>query len=275
MGIFRARGAMVGTPRARAARVVLAVALSIAAVAAAEPPVTPLAAVQPRILHGTPTTGFPEVGVVGIRQQNDRLATCSGTLIAPTVVLTAAHCLVDAVDAAAVFVPEVGPRLEMLSSGFVVHPEYQGRPFADIALVFLSSPAGSILPATLPESRPRGRRGEIVGFGTDGGDFTIVKRVGTVKLLRRCPRRARKRVGLGRRELADSLCWKPKAGGNDTCVGDSGGPLFVDGVVAGVHSAGISTSPVGCPSQISWDTDVARFRDWIDAEVASRTGGAP
>jgi secreted trypsin-like serine protease len=100
-----------------------------------------------------------------------------------------------------------------------------------------------------------------------------VKRAGTVKLLRHCPKRARPRVGLRQRELVDSLCWKPKPSGNDTCIGDSGGPLFVDGVVAGVHSAGITTSPVGCPSRLSWDTDVARFRKWIDGEIASRAGG--
>jgi hypothetical protein len=250
--------------RRRVARAIAACALALAGVVGAEPTV-----VMPRILNGSPTSGFPEVGVVGIRQQSGRIATCSGTLIAPTVVLTAAHCLVEATEAAAVFFPEQGPRLEMESDRFVVHPEYQGRPFADIGLVFLTSPAGAILPASLPVLRPRGRRGDIVGFGTDGADTTIEKRAGTVKLMRHCPRRARPRVGLRRRELASSLCWKPKAGGNDTCVGDSGGPLFVDGVVAGVHSAGISNSPTGCPSLLSWDTDVARFREWIDAQVRS------
>ena len=78
-------------------------------------------------------------------------------------------------------------------------------------------------------------------------------------------------AGLFAGELVDSICFKPKPSGNDTCAGDSGGPMFVDGVVVGVHVAKISRSPIGCPSLLSWDTDVAKFRAWIDAEVARAT----
>jgi hypothetical protein len=249
-----------------ATHVVLAVALAGAGERSAAPP---LASVLPRILDGTPTAGFPEVGAVGIRDAENELGVCSGTLIAPTVVLTAAHCLQEAARVGVVFFPENGPRLQMLTTGFVMHPEYRGRPHADLGLVFLSSPAGSILPARLAERRPRRRRAEIVGFGADGANVSLVKRVGTVKLLRRCPRRANRRGGLLPGELTNSICFKPKR--NDTCVGDSGGPMVVDGVVAGIHTAKISVFPVGCPSILAWDVDVSRFRDWIDAEVARAT----
>jgi transmembrane serine protease 9 len=227
--------------------------------------------VLPRILDGTPTTGHPEVGAVGLRDEEGDLSLCSGTLIAPTVVLTAAHCLVGQDRAGVVFFPEDGSQLQMLTTGFVMHPDYRGRTHADIGLVFLSSPAGGILPARLAERRPRNRHAEIVGFGADASGPVLVKRVGTVKVMRRCPRRGRRRVGLLPGELVDSICFKPKPGGNDTCAGDSGGPMFIDGVVAGVHAAKITRSPIGCPSSLAWDTDVAKFRDWIDAEVARAT----
>jgi len=54
---------------------------------------------------------------------------------------------------------------------------------------------------------------------------------------------------------------------SDTCSGDSGGPLIVNGAVAGVTSGGIGTT--GCPGQLSFDTNVARYRAWI-ARVLSR-----
>jgi len=226
--------------------------------------------VQPRILRGTPTTAFPEVCGVGIRRGDGTLGVCSGTLIAPTVVLTAAHCLVEVVEAGAVCQPD-GARLEVLASDWVMHPEYDGeRPYADIGLVFLSSPMGGIVPATLPSLRPTGRRGVLVGYGVDGADVSNVKRTGSIKLMKRCPRKARRRVGLLRGALDESLCWKPKPGGVDACIGDSGGPLFVDGEVVGVTSAAITASPVGCPGKLSWSTNVSSFRSWIDAEMAAR-----
>jgi trypsin len=245
-------------------RIGLVGALLAAVAAAAEPTATP------RIFNGTPTGELPAVGAVGIRRQDGRLGVCSGTLIAPTMVLTAAHCLVGARTVGVVFFPtgDESVRLEMLARDFAVHPDYRARPFADIGLVFLSSPAGAILPATLAVQRPSSRRGEIVGFGVDGLRPPLVKRIGTVRLARRCPRRARPGIGLRRRDLRGSVCWRALRGGNDTCQGDSGGPLFVDGQLAAVHSGGISASPVGCPGVLSWSTDVTRFREWIDAELA-------
>ncbi len=68
----------------------------------------------------------------------------------------------------------------------------------------------------------------------------------------------RREAGPGKK----SLCWRPGRRGSDTCSGDSGGPLLVDGAVAGVTSGGIGTQ--SCPSVLSYDTNVVRYRGWIE-----------
>jgi hypothetical protein len=47
------------------------------------------------IIGGTPATGFPEAVLVNILQNGQTTMGCSGTLIAPRVVLTAGHCVAD------------------------------------------------------------------------------------------------------------------------------------------------------------------------------------
>jgi len=228
-----------------------------------------VASVQPRILHGAPTTAFPEVCVLEFRRAGGTRGLCSGTVVAPAVVLTAAHCLIDVTEVEVVCEP-AGARIAVGAAEWAMHPEYGRRPHADIGLVFLRSALGGILPATLPNARPTRRRGELVGYGVDGADPANRKRAGRIKLLKRCPRKARRRVGLERGALVNSLCWKPRRGGVDACIGDSGGPLFVDGELVGVTAAAITASPVGCPGTLSWSTNVSSFRRWIDDEMAAR-----
>jgi secreted trypsin-like serine protease len=65
--------------------------------------------------------------------------------------------------------------------------------------------------------------------------------------------------------LGKSLCWRQADQLHDTCSGDSGGPLIVNGAVAGVTSGGIGL--MDCPSVLSFDTNVARYRSWIASVV--------
>jgi hypothetical protein len=83
-----------------------------------------------------------------------------------------------------VFFPngDAGTRLEMRVRNVAFYPAYSGRPFADIGLLFLRSPAGAILPAALADRRPRRSPGEIVGFGDNGAGVSLVNQVGAVRL---------------------------------------------------------------------------------------------
>ena len=222
-------------------------------------------AVMPNIFNGVATVDFPAVVGLVIVNRDGSSAMCSGTLIAPAAVLTAAHCLAfDAVRVVVVVFPDAQTRVDYAASAFAIHPRFSlpRVPVADLAIVTLARPVADVAPLPLVSRSPRPRTaGLIVGYGDDGaGDFG--KRFGTVQL-RRCPRGLRVQGGVVR--LGKSLCWRPNLVSADTCSGDSGGPLLVDGAVAGVTSGGIGAT--ACPGQLSFDTNVARYRGWIAATL--------
>jgi secreted trypsin-like serine protease len=219
--------------------------------------------VVPNIFNGTPTAEFPAVVGVSITNSDGGRTVCTGTLITPTAVLTAAHCLAfDPVLVVVVVFPTATTRADYVASSFVSHPRFSlpRVPVGDLAIVGLSTPVADVQPLPLVSRSPRPRTtATIVGYGEDGsGVFDGRKRIGTVQL-RRCPRGLRVQGSVVR--LGKALCWRPSFRTSDTCSGDSGGPLLVDGGVAGVTSGGIGAT--ACPGQLSFDTNVARYREWI------------
>jgi hypothetical protein len=218
-----------------------------------------------RIYNGAQTAEYPAVGFVAVVLADGQLGFCSGTLIAPDVVLTAAHCLEGPVLDAGFFLYPGG--VERFHQGIATlqHEEY--RPdvaaFADIGILYLEEPVTDVAPMAWATTMPRPRtRAAIVGFGDDGHGNGGVKRVGEVRV-KKCPKVFRK-AGIQKGQLVTSICWKPKPRKSDTCRGDSGGPLVVDGVVAGLTSGGFPN----CPGKLSWDTNVALFAPWIEAAIA-------
>ena len=228
----------------------------------------PPQSVTPNIFNGAETAEFPAVVVLTMTNSDDTRAVCSGTLITPTAVLTAAHCLAfDPVRVAVTVRPTGTTRADVyIASAFVSHPRFSlaSVPVADVGIVRLATPVANVQPLPLVSHTPRPRtRGVIVGYGDDGfGNFGD-KRIGTVQL-RRCPRGLHVQGTAVR--LGKALCWRPTFGTSDTCSGDSGGPLIVDGGVAGVTSGGIGATV--CPGQLSFDTNVVRYRAWIASMLA-------
>ncbi len=159
---------------------------------------------------------------------------CSGTLVSPSVVLTAAHC-VDGTTAeppATVFFgPDIdgeGPRMGATSSWY--HPNWDGEPGQyDIGLVLLDRPVApeAVVPLnTSPATDHVGEECRIIGYGVNvrGTDEGVGIRRTATELIRQ----------------TQSDVFTTGSTETSICFGDSGGPVLldIDGIeyVAGVSS---------------------------------------
>lgn len=188
------------------------------------------------IIGGSLDTGDPAVVLlVSFPPDRSTLNTCTATVIAPTVLLTAAHCVDPATHPAHIFGAYLGadasavatataiePHL-VLATATVAHPGYQTTaPFtADIAVVTLAAPV-SATPVPLRRSAPTplvGQPARIVGYGqTVYGTFNAVKHAGTTTLAA---------VDSGDTVTVGDATVR-------SCIGDSGGPALV--MVGGVET---------------------------------------
>ncbi len=222
-------------------------------------------AVSTRIVNGTQTSDYPAVGLIG--ESGDHF--CTGTLIAPQYVLTAAHCAEGVGNTSGTFT--VGGQSYQTERVYL-HPNYNGNAIGsdsanDIAIYKLSSLVVGITPMDIFRGIPQvGQLLTLVGFGGGGngttgtnGDFGI-KRVGTTPI-----------DEVSRTLISWNFDNNTEA---NTAPGDSGGPAFVTvgGIkyIAGVTSGG--DSPDASIGDHSFDTRVDAYAAWITS-IAGVTGG--
>jgi secreted trypsin-like serine protease len=227
---------------------------------------------------GTPSAegvGRSVVTIVGSRGNF-----CTGSLIAPKLVLTVAHCVQPGADYKLV-VTGVGekPQLQDVKN-VAVHPGFNmqamlaHRATADVALLQLDAPPKGKTPSALgvPEiPLVAGHRFTIAGIGVtirgEGSSGGTIRVAGLV---------ATGRPGTLQIRLVDPVAQGTQAG-LGACTGDSGGPVFEDhqGGPAIVGVISWSTGPngsAGCGG-LTGVTPLTLYRDWI-LQTARQWGAA-
>jgi hypothetical protein len=220
---------------------------------------------------------------------------CSGTLLTPTVFLTAGHCTSGSAsgrvyfeqDAGANFDPSTGvdpvsgyPETGGVTGSIHTMPGYDDYATfpntRDLGIVVLDEPVTDVAYASLPTvgsldvlaSRVAKRS---ISFTVSGYGVNYINPAKLVSLRERMSATA-SLVNL-RSNLADGYnlahSGNPGQGKGGTCFGDSGGPVFLAGTdtIVGVTSFGLSSQTCSGPG-FAYRTDQQEALDWIASFVA-------
>ena len=168
---------------------------------------------------------------------------CSGTLISPTVFLTAAHCADDGSRVEVTFDPAYEDGDRTYAGTFYADPAYPGTSADshDIAVVVLDNPIKGIKPASLPEADslsalPTDQTFTSVGYGA----YEVTNGPGGHRYLYDDVRQYSTGTLNATNKTWLRISMNASTGNGGTCYGDSGGPNFLGdtGVIAAITITG-------------------------------------
>lgn len=181
---------------------------------------------------------------------------CSGALIAPDLVLTAAHCVLERAAYRVVLVDRRFRRITVKAIAAALHPAFvagttpRDQPGVDLAIIKLADPIGgdfTPLDPRLATDLGEGEYVDLAGYGLSSerqrGSARILRRTRLVSL---GPLQAKNRVIVVADE--DRLAQTTGAG---ACRGDSGGPILRGAPGRGYQLIGI----------VSWSSGALRSRE--------------
>ncbi|EDW13537.1 phenoloxidase-activating factor 2 isoform X2 [Drosophila mojavensis] len=238
---------------------------------------------------------FPWMVAILREESQLNLYECGGALIAPDVILTAAHCVHNK-DAKSLIVRagewdtqtkvEIIPHEDRYVKEIIYHEQFnKGSLYNDVALLFLENPFNlqmNIQPICLPNIGEEFELDRCYAtgwgknkFGKEGEYQVILKKIDLpVVSNAKCQANLRE-TRLGRHFiLHDSFMCAGGEKGRDTCKGDGGSPLVcpIKNQPNRFKSAGIVAWGIGCGEENipGVYAKVSYLRPWIDQKLALR-----
>jgi V8-like Glu-specific endopeptidase len=224
-------------------------------------PAAPAGAITNGVADGSrhPNVG----GLVSPTQYSDGTwLYCSGTLISPTVFLTAAHCAEDGERVAVTFDPDYQAGDKIYYGTFQADPLYPGptSDSHDIAVVVLDRAVKGITPAKLPTLNSLSGLSATQQFTSVGyGAYEVTNEPGGHQYLYDDVRMVATGTLNATNKTWLRISMNPSTGNGGTCYGDSGGPNFL-GTTNIVAATTITGDAVCRSTNVDYrlDTEVAR-----------------